>query len=119
VGVGSCQCEAGRFDAFRRLHQLDPPLLLPNAWDFASAAALAARGFPAIGTTSLGVAIAAGKRDAAGQTRRETLALARRISGLCLVTVDLEAGFDERAGAVAELAAELAEAPATPRTTRR
>jgi 2-methylisocitrate lyase-like PEP mutase family enzyme len=101
---------ADRFDAFRRLHDQKEPLLLPNAWDFASAAALAAQGFPAIGTTSLGVAVAAGKRDAAGDTRDETLALARRISGLCLVTVDLEAGFDERPPAVAELAAELARA---------
>jgi 2-methylisocitrate lyase-like PEP mutase family enzyme len=101
---------ADRFDAFRRLHEQERPLLLPNAWDYASAAALAAQGFPAIGTTSLGVAVAAGKRDAAGDTRAETLALARRISGLCLVTVDLEAGFDERPRAVAELAAELAEA---------
>jgi 2-methylisocitrate lyase-like PEP mutase family enzyme len=99
-----------RFDAFRRLHDQDSPLLLPNAWDFASAAALVARGFPAIGTTSLGVAIACGKQDAAGATRDETLALARSISGLCLVTVDLEAGFDERPRAVAELSAELADA---------
>jgi 2-methylisocitrate lyase-like PEP mutase family enzyme len=101
---------AERFDAFRRLHDQDKPLLLPNAWDFASAAALAAQGFPAIGSTSLGVAIASGKRDAAGATRDETLALARRISGLCLVTIDLESGFDERSPAVAELAAELADA---------
>ena len=34
---------ADRFDAFRRLHEQDSPLLLPNAWDFASAAALAGR----------------------------------------------------------------------------
>jgi 2-methylisocitrate lyase-like PEP mutase family enzyme len=101
---------ADRFGAFRRLHHQDSPLLLPNAWDFASAAALAARGFPAIGTTSLGVAAACGKPDAAGETWGETLALARRISGLCLVTVDLEAGFDERPRVVAELAAELADA---------
>ncbi|MCM2577540.1 isocitrate lyase/phosphoenolpyruvate mutase family protein [Streptomyces meridianus] len=38
----------------------DRPLLLANAWDHASGAALAARGFAAIGTTSLGVAAAAG-----------------------------------------------------------
>ncbi|MGO4756594.1 isocitrate lyase/phosphoenolpyruvate mutase family protein, partial [Streptomyces sp. 2MCAF27] len=42
--------------AFARLHHqaAATPLLLPNAWDYASAAALAAQGFPAIGTTSLG-----------------------------------------------------------------
>jgi 2-methylisocitrate lyase-like PEP mutase family enzyme len=38
---------------FKELHRPGDPLLLPNAWDHASAAALAAAGFPAIGTTSI------------------------------------------------------------------
>ncbi len=97
-----------RFDTFRQLHHQDDPLLLPNAWDYASAAALAAGGFQAIGTTSLGVAAASGKPDATGDTRDETLALARGISGLGLVTVDVEGGFSDRPEAVADLAAELA-----------
>ena len=42
-----------RYRAFRELHRPGDPLLLPNAWDHASAAALAARGHQAIGTTSL------------------------------------------------------------------
>ncbi|MEV1200060.1 isocitrate lyase/phosphoenolpyruvate mutase family protein, partial [Microbispora rosea] len=45
---------------FRALHYAKQPLVLPNAWDYASAAVLAAAGFAAIGTTSLGVAAAAG-----------------------------------------------------------
>ncbi len=56
---------------FRRLHRMGTPFLLPNAWDYASAAALAAAGFAAVATTSLGVAAAAGKADAAGSTRQE------------------------------------------------
>ncbi|NDZ84684.1 isocitrate lyase/phosphoenolpyruvate mutase family protein, partial [Streptomyces sp. SID10115] len=51
------------YDEFRALHHTDAPLLLPNAWDHASAAALAAAGFRAVGTTSLGVAAAAGLPD--------------------------------------------------------
>jgi 2-methylisocitrate lyase-like PEP mutase family enzyme len=94
--------------AFRALHDAGPPLLLPNAWDVASAAALARAGFTAIGTTSLGVAAAAGVPDAAGRTRAETLAVARRLARLpVLVTVDIEAGFSERPDDVAALAAEL------------
>lgn len=94
--------------AFRALHHHGPPLLLPNAWDVASAAALARAGFTAVGTTSLGVAAAAGLPDAAGQARAETLALARRLARLpLLVTVDIEAGFSERPDDVAALAAEL------------
>ena len=42
--------------SFRELHDGDLPFLLPNAWDVASALAFAAAGFPAVGTTSFGVA---------------------------------------------------------------
>ncbi|MGC9665827.1 isocitrate lyase/PEP mutase family protein [Planosporangium sp. 12N6] len=97
-----------RFAAFRQLHHADRPLLLPNAWDYASAAALVREGHPAIGTTSLGVAAAAGKADATAATRDETLALARHLGRLpSLLTVDVEAGFSDDPQAVADLAAEL------------
>ncbi|WP_027940777.1 isocitrate lyase/PEP mutase family protein [Amycolatopsis taiwanensis] len=94
---------------FHALHRTERPLLLPNAWDHASGAALAARGFPAVGTTSLGVAAAAGLRDGAGVTRAETVALAGKLCRLpCLVTVDIEGGFSEEPAQVAALARELA-----------
>ncbi|WP_338146260.1 isocitrate lyase/phosphoenolpyruvate mutase family protein [Streptomyces boncukensis] len=90
------------------------PLLLPNAWDHASAAALAAHGgFPAVGTTSLGVAAAAGLPDGAGAARAETLRLARRLGGgPYLLSVDVEGGFAEDPGEVAAFARELYEAGA-------
>ncbi|WP_447009428.1 isocitrate lyase/PEP mutase family protein [Saccharothrix hoggarensis] len=89
--------------AFHRLH--DDFLVLPNAWDFASAVALVRAGFPAVGTTSLGVAAAHGLPDAAGAAREETLALARRLVRLPVpISVDVEAGFG---GDVRDLAAEL------------
>jgi 2-methylisocitrate lyase-like PEP mutase family enzyme len=92
-----------------RFTELHRPLLLPNAWDHASAAALVAAGFPAIGTTSLGVAAAAGLPDGAGATRGETVRLAERLAGLpCLLTVDIEAGFSDEPAEVAALAEELA-----------
>ncbi|MBO2462487.1 isocitrate lyase/PEP mutase family protein [Actinomadura violacea] len=98
-----------RPQTFRDLHHGDGPLLLPNAWDFASGAALAKAGFPAVGTTSLGVAAAAGKPDATGDTRDETLALARSLARLPVpVTVDIEGGFSTRVADVAELATEVA-----------
>ncbi|MDA2807446.1 isocitrate lyase/PEP mutase family protein [Nocardiopsis suaedae] len=99
----------GHADTFRSLHRPGEPFVLPNAWDHASAAALARAGFPAIGTTSLGVASAAGKPDAAGDTRDETLALARGLARLDVpVTVDIESGFGGRPDEVGALAAELA-----------
>ncbi len=98
------------FHRFRELHEAGRPLLLlPNAWDFASAAALAAAGFAAVGTTSLGVAAANGLPDATGTAREETVALARRLARLpCPVTVDVEAGFSTNASEVGDLVAELA-----------
>lgn len=101
---------ADRFAEFRALHHTTAPLLLPNAWDFASAAALAGAGFAAVGTTSLGVAAAAGKPDAQAATIEETLALARSISGLpCPVSVDIEGGFGGGPERVADLAEQLAD----------
>ncbi|MFF5174522.1 isocitrate lyase/phosphoenolpyruvate mutase family protein [Micromonospora sp. NPDC000089] len=101
---------SARCAAFRALHRADRPLLLPNAWDHASAAVLAAAGHPAVGTTSLGVAAASGKPDATGATAEENLRLAALLTRLpVLVSVDVEGGFsddpDDVAGYVAELAA--------------
>jgi 2-methylisocitrate lyase-like PEP mutase family enzyme len=103
----------GAFDEFHALHRPGDPLVLPNAWDFASAASLVRAGFRAIGTTSLGVAAAAGLPDAQGRTRAETYALARRLSSLgCLLTVDIEGGFSDHPDDVARLAFDLASAGA-------
>ncbi|OIJ96121.1 phosphonomutase [Streptomyces sp. MUSC 14] len=95
--------------SFAALH-LRPgePLLLPNAWDHASAAALAARGFAAIGTTSLAVAAAAGLPDGRGATRDQTLGLALTLgSEPYLLSVDAEDGFSDDPAEVAELARQL------------
>ncbi|MFJ2188503.1 isocitrate lyase/phosphoenolpyruvate mutase family protein [Kitasatospora sp. NPDC087861] len=100
--------------AFAALHHRPGrPLLLPNAWDHASAAALSAEGYTAIGTTSLGVAAAAGLPDGAAATRAETVRLARRLGrdGF-LLSVDAESGFSDDPEEVAALAIELAQAGA-------
>ncbi|MEB8342906.1 isocitrate lyase/PEP mutase family protein, partial [Streptomyces endophyticus] len=99
---------------FARLHCQDAPLLLlPNAWDCASAAALAAEGFEAVGTTSLGVAAAAGLPDGAGVTADATLALARRLGRTALLfTIDMEGGFSDDPQEVADLARQLSAAGA-------
>ncbi|MFD4659269.1 isocitrate lyase/phosphoenolpyruvate mutase family protein [Kitasatospora sp. NPDC058444] len=92
-------------------HRPGHPLLLPNAWDHASAVALAAQGHSAIGTTSLGVAAVAGLPDGAAATRAETVRLAHRLGrGGFLLSVDVESGFSDDPDEVAELAVELAKA---------
>ncbi|SOB83098.1 isocitrate lyase/PEP mutase family protein [Streptomyces sp. 1331.2] len=94
-------------------HRPGRPLLLPNAWDHASAASLVAAGHLAIGTTSLGVAAAAGLPDGAAATRAETVRLARRLGGGdFLLTVDAESGFSDDPDEVSALAVELAQAGA-------
>lgn len=94
---------------FAALHHAPTPLLLPNAWDHASALALAAQAFPAIGTTSLAVAAAAGLPDGAAATREETLRLALVLgSEPFLLSVDAEGGFSEDPDEVGEFAFQLA-----------
>src|SRR3954468_4888657 len=93
-------------DALRSLHRPGAPLLLPNAWDVATARAVVAAGFPVVATTSAGMAEALGYQDHEGAPGDEMLAAAGRIArGVDVpVTVDAEAGYGMRP---AELVAAL------------
>src|SRR5215213_7454524 len=95
-----------RCDLLRSLHRPGAPLLLPNAWDVATAEAVVAAGFPVVATTSGGVAEALGYEDHEGAPGDEMLAAAARIArGVDVpVTVDAEAGYGM---APAELVAAL------------
>src|SRR3954451_4107689 len=85
----------GRCDVLRSLHRPGAPLLLPNAWDVATARAVVAAGFPVVATTSGGVAATLGYDDHEGAPGDEMLAAAARIArGVDVpVTVDAEAGY--------------------------
>lgn len=94
--------------SFAELHRPGDPLLLPNAWDFASARILREEGYSSIGTTSYGVAVANGLPDAEAATREETAALARRLQALPIyLTVDIESGFSDDPDEVADFVAGL------------
>jgi 2-methylisocitrate lyase-like PEP mutase family enzyme len=67
---------------FAALHRTGDPLVLPNVWDVASARCLVEAGFPALGTTSPGIAASAGLPDGAGATEAETLRLTRSLAKL-------------------------------------
>src|SRR5215218_799135 len=84
-----------RCDLLRSLHVPGTPLVLPNAWDVASARAVVAAGFPVVATTSAGVAASLGYEDHERAPRDEMLAAAGRIAGAVEVpvTVDAEAGY--------------------------
>jgi 2-methylisocitrate lyase-like PEP mutase family enzyme len=82
-------------ERLRSLHVPGRPLLLPNAWDAATARAVAAAGFQAVATTSGGVAATLGYEDHEGAPAAEMLAAAARIVRAVdlPVTVDAEAGY--------------------------
>ncbi len=84
-----------RCERLRSLHVPGTPLVLPNAWDVASARAVAAAGFPVVATTSMGVAASLGYEDHERAPADEMLAAAARIAtGVNVpVTVDAEAGY--------------------------
>src|ERR1700694_793112 len=80
---------------FLELHHGQKILVLPNAWDDASARLFEDAGFPAIGTTSAGVANSLGYADGQKIPRGEMLFAVRRIAEAVEVpvTADVEAGF--------------------------
>jgi 2-methylisocitrate lyase-like PEP mutase family enzyme len=84
-----------RCDLLRSLHVPGTPLVLPNAWDVATARAVVAAGFPVVATTSMGVAASLGYEDHEQAPSEEMLATAGRIAGAVEVpvTVDAEAGY--------------------------
>jgi 2-methylisocitrate lyase-like PEP mutase family enzyme len=88
---------------FRRMHERSRILVLPNAWDVASARIFEDAGFPAIATTSAGVAWACGYPDGEHISREEMAQAVGRIArGVVVpVTADMEAGYGPGPDAVA------------------
>jgi 2-methylisocitrate lyase-like PEP mutase family enzyme len=89
------QKQAQKAEQFRELHHGPRMLLLPNAWDVASARILEECGHPAIATSSAAVAFTLGYPDGQRISRDEMLEVAGRIARFVdiPVTADLEAGY--------------------------
>lgn len=85
-------------EAFRAMHSGGEVLLLPNVWDVASARTIEQAGFPAIATTSAGIAFAMGYPDGEKIPREEMLAAVSRIACAVKVpvTADVEAAYGDR-----------------------
>jgi 2-methylisocitrate lyase-like PEP mutase family enzyme len=102
---------AQRCELLRGWHVRSQPLVLPNAWDAASARAVVDAGFRAVATTSSGVALSLGYEDHQGAPPAEMFAAAARIARAVEVpvTVDAEAGYglppDELVARLAEVGA--------------
>jgi 2-methylisocitrate lyase-like PEP mutase family enzyme len=94
---------------FRQLHRGPNVLILPNAWDVASARIFEDAGFPAIATTSAGIAYSLGYADGQRVRREEMMARIGRIARAVEVpvTADIEAGYGSAVEDVAKTTCEL------------
>jgi 2-methylisocitrate lyase-like PEP mutase family enzyme len=94
-----------RAEQLRALHHGPPILVLPNAWDAVSARIFQAEGFPAIATTSAGVAASLGYPDGGVVPSREMIeAVARIVRAVTVpVTADIEHAYGASPSAVADV----------------
>ena len=90
--------------AFRALHVPGRPLILPNAWDAASARIVEDAGASAVATTSAGLAWALGVADGDRLDRERALEAVARITATVAVPVsaDIESGFAKDPAGVAD-----------------
>ncbi|MFE0459315.1 isocitrate lyase/phosphoenolpyruvate mutase family protein [Kitasatospora sp. NPDC058965] len=94
-----------RARVFRELHERSAAFVIPNPWDAGSAKLLAGLGFPALATTSGGLAFSLGRPDGDNQvSRAEALANAADIVAATPLPVaaDLESGYGPTPEDVAE-----------------
>ena len=89
------QALALKAEQLRKLHRGPRMLVLPNAWDVISARIVEESGFPAIATTSAGIAATLGYPDGQKISREEMLSVVARIAKAVHVpvTADMEAGY--------------------------
>ena len=107
------RCQAEKAAAFRALHERPGAFIIPNPWDAGTAKLLAALGFEALATTSLGLANMLGRADSV-VSRSEVIANCRAIAEATdlPVNVDLENCFAHEPAAAAEAIGLAAEAGA-------
>jgi 2-methylisocitrate lyase-like PEP mutase family enzyme len=108
------QVQAKKAERLRELHRGPEILVLANAWDVASARIVEEAGYPAVATTSAGVANTLGYRDGQRITRGEMLEVVARIARAVTVpaTADFEAGYGTTVEDMRESAEKLVEAGA-------
>src|SRR5262245_43853237 len=100
--------QAQKAALLKKLHHAPKILVLPNAWDAISARIVEEIGFPAVATTSAGVAAALGYPDGQRVSRGEMLDAVARVSQAVQVpvTADMEAGYGTTPADMAETARE-------------
>ena len=106
--------QAKKAEQLRNLHHGPRILTLANAWDVISARIVEELGFPAVATTSAGIAAVLGYPDGQRTPRKEMLEFVARIARAVSVpvTADMEAGYCTTPSEMAEMAREVVAAGA-------
>lgn len=93
--------QVAKAKAFADMHTSHNILVLPNAWDAASARVFGTAGFSAIGTTSAGIAFSHGYADGEKLPKAKMLEALREIVEVTTlpVTADIESGYADSAEA--------------------
>jgi 2-methylisocitrate lyase-like PEP mutase family enzyme len=106
--------QADKAMQFRQRHRGPGALILANVWDVASARIIEEAGFPAIATTSAGIAYSLGYPDGQRIPPEEMLARIGRIARAAQVpvTADIESGYGSRPEDAARTTRELIQAGA-------
>jgi 2-methylisocitrate lyase-like PEP mutase family enzyme len=101
--------QSQKAERLRALHRGPRILILPNAWDVASARVIEDLGASAIATTSAGIAAVLGYTDGQKISRGEMLEVVARIAAAVRVpvTADFEAGYGSSLDDVADAAKAL------------
>jgi 2-methylisocitrate lyase-like PEP mutase family enzyme len=106
--------QAQKAALLKKLHHVPEILVLANAWDVISARIVEEVGFPAVATTSAGIAATLGYPDGQRVSREEMLDVVSRIARAVQVpvTADMEAGYGTTPAEMAETARALIDAGA-------
>lgn len=107
--------QKAKAEAFTKLHHGAEILVLPNAWDAASAAIMADAGAKAVATSSAAVAWTFGFPDGDALPRQQLLtsiAAAAKATGDTPLTADIEGGFTDDVGELAKVIEGVIEAGA-------
>src|SRR5258707_1447323 len=101
--------QAEKAEGLRKLHKGPRILILANAWDVISARMVADAGFPAVASTSAGVAAVLGYPDGQRIPMSEMLEFVGRMARAVSVpfSADLEAGYATTPAEMAEMAREV------------
>src|SRR4051812_6322807 len=101
--------QSAKAETLRKLHHGPRAVVFPNVWDATSARVVEELGYPAVATTSAGIANMLGYADGQNISRDEMLSIVSLVARVVRVpvTADMEAGYADTADQMYETATAL------------